>query len=364
MLPLLLAALLEAQSAVTIQQIRSIRSFSSPGDTEPGRVAFAHDDQFEYLATPVGLLRSRRFADPAEPAEVIAFDGRRVNHVASSGRYVYVLLGNGIFSTAPDPTILRSGDQGRTFSPIDRNLAECLNSRCEYLVGHHIEIAGGRIFVEAGGNVLVTPDEGLHWYQLYGSSTKGVPDLQICPVVFTVGGSTMYLGGECPLDMAWLSGGTLTGDGLSWATPPAPINRHLDFENRNVQFIQAKIDLWAGLEGALIRGGDFALHYDLGDSKYPYIRQFVAGAKETSVWLAGGFDKAHENGYLVLGSLLPPFKWQDVSYALAAGTTNVAMLAETADGTLLIVMQNGWRYTIGTIELGAWSSKRRAVAHR
>lgn len=363
MLPIVLAALLETQSAVVIQQIRSVRSFTAPGETEAGRVAFAHDDQFEYLATPVGLLRGRRFADPAEPAEVIAFDGRRVNDVASNGRYIYVLLGNGIFSTAPEPAILRSGDQGRTFLPIDRNLAECLNSRCQYLVGHHIEIAGGRVVVEAGGNVLVTPDEGLHWYQLYGSSTKGVPDLQICPVVFTVGGSTLYLGGECPLDMAWLAAGTLTADGLSWATPPAPVNPHLVIENRNVQFIQARSDLWAGLEGALIRDAAFALHYDGDDAKYPYIRQFVVGTK-TSVWLAGGFDKAHEGGYLVLGSLLPPFQWQDVSYALPAGTTNVAMLAETTDGTLLIAMQNGTRYTIGTIELGTPSSKRRAVVHR
>jgi hypothetical protein len=363
MLPLLLAALLETQSAVVIQQIRSVRTFTAPAETEAGRVAFAHDDQFEYLATPVGLMRSRRFADPAEPVEVIAFDGKRVNDVASNGRYLYVLLGNGIFSTAPEPTILRSGDQGRTFSPIDRNLAECLDSRCEYLVGHHIEIAGGRIVLEAGGNVLVTPDEGLHWYQLYGSSTKGVPDLQICPVVFTVGGSTLYLGGECPLDMAWLSAGLLTSDGLSWATPPGPVNPHLDFENRNVQFIRAGAELWAGLEGALIHGTGFALHYDGDDAKYPYIREFVASTK-TSVWLAGGFDKAHDNGYLVLGSLFLLFKWQDVSYALPAGTTNVAMLAETADGTLLIAMQNGTRYTIGTIELGTPSYKRRAVVHR
>jgi multiple sugar transport system ATP-binding protein len=83
-----MAAILETQSAVVIQQIRSVRTFTSPGETEAGRVAFAHDDQFEYLATPVGLLRSRRFADPAEPAEVIAFDGRRVNEVEPSRRGV------------------------------------------------------------------------------------------------------------------------------------------------------------------------------------------------------------------------------------------------------------------------------------
>ncbi len=360
MLPLLLAALLETQSAVVIQQIRSVRSFSAPGETEAGRVGFAHDDQFEYLATPIGLFRSRRFADPAEPAEVIAFDGRRVNDVVSNGRYLYVLLGNGIFSTSPEPTILRSGDQGRTFSAIDRNLAECLNSSCQYLVGHHIEIAGGRVVVEAGGNVLVTPDEGLHWYQLYGSSTKGVPDLQICPVVFTVGGSTLYLGGECPLDMAWLAGGTLTADGLSWATPPATVNPHLVIENRNVQFIRVRSDLWVGMEGALIRGASFALHYGGDDTKYPYIREFVAWTKNTSVWVAGGFDKAHDSGYLVVGNA---GQWLDVSPALPAGTTNVAMLAETADGTLLIAMQNGTRYTIGTIELGTPSSKRRAARH-
>ncbi|HSP17363.1 MAG TPA: hypothetical protein VLV78_21645 [Thermoanaerobaculia bacterium] len=365
MLPLILAAVL----------IHPVRSFTVAADSTPGRVSFAHDDQYEYLATPVGLMRSRRLADPAEPAEVVAFDGRRVNDVASNGRFLYVLLGNGIFGTSPDSTLLRSGDHGHTFSPIDTRLAECRGARCEYLVGHHVEIAGGRVVVELGGNVLVTPDEGLHWYQLYGSVTKGVPDLQICPVVFTVGGSTLYLGGECPLDSGWIGGGTLTADGLSWLSPPTRVVPHLDLGNRNVQFIRVGSDMFAGIEGALIRGTSFTIFYDLGAQRYPYIRQFVEWSKNPFIRLAGGFDKVDESGFLAFsggpgpGALPPdilpflPIVWEDVSAALPAGTTNVAMLAEAADGTLLIATQNGWRYTVGTIELTSSSSKRRAARH-
>jgi hypothetical protein len=367
MFSLILAAMLETQpSAVTVQQIRTIRTFIVPTESEPGRLSFAHDDLYEYLATPVGLFRSRRFADPSEPAEVIAFDGRRVNDVVSSGRFVYVLLGNGIYSTSPEPTVLRSGDHGRVFSPIDTNLGECLGTKCEYLVGHHIEIAGGRLVMELGGNVMVTPDEGLHWYQLFGSATKGVPDLQICPVVFTVGGSTLYLGGECPLDVGWIAGGTLGIDGLSWLTPPSRIAPHLDLENRNVQFIRAGDDMFAGLEGALIRGITFTLFYDRGASRYPYIRQFVEWSKNPLVRLAGGFDKVNVSGFLAFsgGPIVGSLTWQDVSTLLPAGTTNVAMLAETGEGLLLIAAQNGMRYTIGVIDLSPPSSRRRAVVHR
>jgi hypothetical protein len=364
MFPLVLAVLLETQaSTVTIQQIRPVRSFIVPAESEPGRISFAHDDQYEYLATSVGLFRSRRFADPSESAEVIAFDGRRVNDVVSNGRFVYVLLGNGIYSSSPEPTVMRSGDHGRTFSPIDTNLGECLGTKCEYLVGHHVEIASGRLVMELGGNVMVTPDEGLHWYQLYGSATKGLPDLQICPVVFSVGGSTLYLGGECPLDVGWIAGGTLGIDGLSWLTPPSRIAPHLDLENRNVQFIRAGNEMFAGLEGAMIRGVDFTLFYDRGAARYPYIRQFVEWSKNPLIRLAGGFDKVDESGFLAFsgGPVAGPLAWQDVSTLLPAGSTNVAMLAETGEGLLLIATQNGSRYTIGVIDVGLPSAKRRAV---
>lgn len=360
----LLAVLAQADPApITVRQIRPVRSFGT-ADTSPVRMSFAYDEQYEYLATPEGLFRSRRFADPAEPAGVIAFPDRPVHQVVCDGGYVYVLVGNGTNVASPNPVLMRSPDHGETFLPLDAALGDCSRGTCQYLVGYHIEVVPGALFAELGGNLLVTPDEGQHWWQLHGTPANGVPDAQVCPLVFTVSGTLVYLGSECPLDEGWISSGRVAANLLSWDQPPR--RSTIQLENRNVQFIR-KIEtgeVFAGVEGGLAKqinsSSDFgfAIHYDLASSRYPYIRELVASSNDRGALLAGGFDKANRTGYLAFTS---GTAWSDVSARLPAGVDNVALLAESRDGTLLIVLQDDVQYTIGIIDIGPYLPKRRAV---
>lgn len=340
--------------------IRPVRTIPAPQTgADAVRLVFAHDDQFEYLGTPAGLYRSRKFVDPAEPAALIAFPDRAVHAVAVDANGVYVLLGDGFFATSTQPTLMRSVDHGQSFDPIDAALADCADPPCHYLTGHHIEFAGGAMFVEIGGNLLVTRDAGLHWTSLYGISRNGIPSLLVCPLAFTVAGLDVYIGSECPLDEAWIARGSLNPDLQSWAAPPVRFD--LPLGNRNVQFIRETrtAGVVAGVEGALIAPDRYLIRYESSGTQYPYFREFVESSVRSALTFAGGFDKARSTAYLAMSTESPP-GWNEISYLLPPGTDNVAMLGEAADGTLLVALQDAAQYTIAVIDLYD-RTKRRAV---
>lgn len=359
---LLLAALLLVSEPV--------RTLDLPEAVEATLVSYARDSQYEYLATPNGLYRTTRLTDPAAPLEVVAFEGRVVNYVAVDSGVLYVMLGHGIFSSSPDPTLLRSFDHGLTFEALDQALrTECFGGNCEYLIGTRIAFHGGAMFVDSGRNVLVTRDAGQTWSVLYGLTADGRPVTQLCPVVFEVIGTQMILGGECPLDVGWISSGTLSADLLSWAVDPLPVNMP-DTENRNVQFIRSLGDgeVWAGIEGALLKsvdGGssfDFKIHYPIDSGVYPYIAELVSSSRDRDLMVIGGFDKGDASPYLAY-SANGGETWLDVSEKLPweHDFANVALIAEDREGQMFLVLQDGGRYTLRTVDAGATPSRRRAV---
>ncbi len=351
-------------AALVIKSLQPLQQLPIDSGTEVPTYGYARDAQFEYLATPQGLYRSPRLA--TSTPQLIAFGGEAVHAVAINDGALYVAKGAvNEAATHPEHTLVRSTDHGATFTNIDAALLDCSLLPCAYLVPTRISFGPDRIYVNAGGNILASADEGASWSQLYGLPSNGKPAAQVCPVKFELTGSKMLLGGECPLDVAWLHRGTLNDNLLEWADEPQPVTAP-EMENRNIQFIRHVGDgvVYAGIEGALLKSTDggesfrYVLHYDLeAPDRYPYLGQFVIVPQDPRVMLIGGFDKKNAVGYLAW-SRDGGESWQDVSYLV--GPAFVSLLTVDAEGRVLIGLQDGARFVLGEVVLGE-QSKRRAV---
>jgi hypothetical protein len=353
----LLAAVLVIKSLQPLQSM----TVSVP---DPPTYAYAADDQFEYLAAPNGLYRSPRLA--TSPWQRIAFAGETVHAVAVRDGVLYVAKGGvNEASTSEQHTFVRSTDRGVTFTNIDAGLLDCALQPCGYLVPTRIGFGPDQIYVNAGGNLLASDDDGASWHLLYGLDFQGKPTAQICPVKFARIGNEMLLGGECPLDVGWISRGTLNANLIEWSEEPRAVIAP-ELENRNVQFIRDLGNgvIYAGIEGAVLKSTDggatfrFVIHYDLeAEDRYPYIGHLVVSSRDPRVMIVGGFDKKNDAGYLAYSSDGGE-TWQDVSHVV--GKPYVSLLIEDGDGRVLAGLQNGEEFTLAEIILGE-RGKRRAV---
>ncbi len=318
-------------------------------------LAYARDAQYEYLGTTDGLWRSARLTDPSQPLERIAFPGQRVQALTIRDAELFAGKQPTIEETSADHTLVVSSDHGATFTPIDEGLRDC-SLGCGHMAVHQIAADGGRLFVNAAGNIVVSPDEGQSWTPLFPSAKQAA--VQTCPVTFDVVADSMLLGGECPLDIGWIGRGTLTPDGLHWRDEPQRLTVE-DMANRNVQFIEhVGATVFAGVEGGLLRSDDggasyrWSIYFPLTSGRYPYIRQLARA--QSGALFAGGFDKGTQKAYLV-ESLDGGETWIDISPMGDA----VTLLAEEADGRVLIAVTDGQRFTLGEVTVG----RRRSVAH-
>jgi len=325
---------------------------------------YARDDQFEYLATPKGLYRSPRLAT-SQPQR-IAFGGEAVHAVAVHEGALYVAKGEGNEAgSSTGHTFVRSTDHGATFTNLDAGLLDCALQPCTYLVPTRMSFGPDQIYVNAGGNLLASDDDGASWHLLWGLAHQGKPTSQICPLKFERIGNLMLMGGECPLDVGWIRRGTLQANLVEWAEEPASVSAP-ELENRNVQFIrdQGNGVVFAGIEGALLKSTDngasfrFVLHYDLeAEDRYPYVTQMVTSSRDPRVMILGGFDKKNAVGYLAY-SHDGGDHWQDISNAV--GPAVVSLLVEDADGRILAGLQDGAQFTLAELVLGE-RAKRRSV---
>lgn len=358
MLSLILAVLV-------IKSLQPLRQLPIDSGTFIASYDYARDDEFEYLATPNGLYRAPRLA--ASQPELIAFAGEHVQAVAINEGALYVAKGPGNEAgNSPDHTLVRSTDHGATFVNLDAGLLDCALQPCGYMVVTRIAFGPDQIYVNAGGNVLASDDDGASWHQLHGLQHQGKPTSQLCPVKLAVAGEHMFLGGECPLDVGWLHRGTLAPNLVAWAEEPRAVTVP-EMENRNVQFIRVLGDgvVFAGIEGALLKSTDggatfrFVIHYDLeAPDRYPYIAHMVVSSRDPRVMLVGGFDKKNIVGYLAYSGDGGE-TWQDVSSLV--GAPLVTLLAEDADGRVLAGLQDGAQFTLAEVVLGERGVKRRAV---
>ncbi|HEY0144521.1 MAG TPA: hypothetical protein VGF48_26795 [Thermoanaerobaculia bacterium] len=372
LLTLLLASAIDVSAArYAVQSVRPVRELTRFPQTESIQTVYARDDHYEYLALPDGLYRGARLGDPNQPLERIGFAGQSVHSVAVHDGKLYVLRGEGSSTLVSQPTLLRSTDRGATFTSLSENLKDCSLGPCEYLAGDDIAFAENRIFVNAGGNLLVSGDDGASWTILYGlPGSDGKPAAQLCPVEFQRVGERMLLGGECPLDVAWLSAGTLRPDLLGWAEQPRAVNTPW-MENRNIQFIRhLGGDEWlVAIEGAILKSSDngasfrWVMHEDIDTHDfYPYLWEFLQPAAYPDLLIAAGFDKKEARAHL----LYSPDRgesWINASHLLGPTTfpSAVTNLTVDADGRLLAVVHDAGRFDLVELEIGLAKEKRRAV---
>lgn len=353
-------------AVLVIKSLQPVQEVPLPDEKDFIRVAsYARDASFEYLGTPVGLYRAPRLATGT--AERIAFADESVTALATNDGALYAAKGRAHFAVWPERTLLRSRDRGATFEPIDAELYNCIvETECGYLVPQQIRAESDRLFVEAGGNLIVSANDGQTWEQLWGGKWQGRLTPMSCPIVFERIGETMLVGGECPLDWGFIRAGRLRPDLLGW-NGDLELVKTPEMENRNVQFIRhiGNGVVYAGIEGALMKSTDggasfrYVIHYPIdAHDRYPYIGHMVVSSRDPRFLVIGGFDKKNLTGYLAYSNDGGE-TWQDVSGMV--GEPYVILLAEDADGRMLIALDSGSKMTLAEIVFGAATQKRRAV---
>lgn len=244
--------------------------------------------------------------------------------------------------------------QAAGFAPRDQGLRACNEYFCSTLAMTDIKLAGTRLYTNAGAgeNLFASSDNGASWRVL-----RGQFDSMICThTSFEVVGDRVLVGGECPLDDAFIDGYQLAQDGMSLAKPDKLAVTTPELENRNVQFIQALPGaqrVFIGVEGGLLRSDDggkrfkFVIHNPVdGASAYPYVRTLLALKNNPDTLVAGGFDKKNFRPYLAfsrdggdtwneISSLLPGYTPAQTG-ELKASVVN--SLAEDPEGRIIVVL--------------------------
>lgn len=157
-------------AALVIESLQPLRTLEVPRHEQGfGVFTYARDGQHEYLGTPRGLYRTDRIATGT--LEKIA--DQPVSAIAANANALYASFGlhNHAYGEGESHTLHRSFDRGATFVSIDEGLLDCSltpwGEPCRYLVARQIEIADGRLFVEAkkdgSGYLAYSNNGGATW---------------------------------------------------------------------------------------------------------------------------------------------------------------------------------------------------------
>lgn len=240
-----------------------------------------------------------------------------------------------------------------SFVPRDRDLQTCNAYFCETLTMYDIKQQNGRLYANAGGgsNLFTSNDKGATWQVVLGQKAS----MMCYASKFHVFKDRVMVGGECPLDMAFVDAYQLNADGSALASEDKLKIGLPDLENRNVQFIEpveGSATVFVGVEGGLLRSTDngnnfkFVIHEPLeGGKGYPYIKAFLPVKSKPGFIVVGGFDKANGRPYLAWspdGGMV----WNDISkqvpgYDNVDGDENsvgaVSAIVEDPQGRILVV---------------------------
>jgi hypothetical protein len=239
-----------------------------------------------------------------------------------------------------------------TFAPRDQPLEHCLGNWCAPLAMSDLKLVGNRLYMNAGAgqNLFVSDDAAANWRVVLGQF-----DSMVCThQAFQVVGDRLLVGGECPLDFAYVRAYRLGADGKLASNAELPVALP-KLDNRNVQFIEQVAGtqrVFAGVEGGLLRSEDggqsfkFVIEKPIeGGKTYPYIRAFLALSGKPDTLVVGGFDKANALPYLAW-SADGGATWTDISallpgYARAAGDTalaEVSSLSQDPQGQVIVTV--------------------------
>jgi hypothetical protein len=238
------------------------------------------------------------------------------------------------------------------FAPRDQPLENCIGGWCAPLAMNDMKLAGNRLYTNAGAgqNLFVSDNLAASWRVVLGQF-----DSMVCThQAFQVVGDRLLVGGECPLDAAYVRAYRLGSDG-KLASPDALPVALPALENRNVQFIEQVANsqrVFAGVEGGLLRSEDggqsfkFVIQQPVeGNKTYPYIRSLLALSGKPDTIVVGGFDKANALPYLAW-SADGGTAWTDISallpgYARAAGDSafaEVSSLSQDPQGRVIVTV--------------------------
>jgi hypothetical protein len=338
-----------------------------------GAAALVFDDLYAYIATPNGLFRTNKSITAESSFELIGFQNTVITNLYVHNNTLYVLkLSKETPGTrATDHSFLRSEDRGATFIPMDAALEYCLGGYCSFLSPTQAVFKDNLIFLNGGGapNLHVSNNNGTSWIPLLGTiATNACYDQS-----FEITGNRVLIGGECPLDIAYLRGGTLRPDLLGWASPEQqPTNVVTpNLENRNVQFIKNNLntpDVYTGVEGGLLKSTDlgqsfrFVIKYSSGNSlrSYPYIQKILFHSKNPNVIVVGGFDKGSLRRLFLAYSKDNGESWLDVSSQtqfLVGEPSNtpeldtVQFISEDSEGRVLVGITRPQTKTLTIVQL-------------
>lgn len=257
-------------------------------------------------------------------------------------------------NSAQESALCELNAQGTGFTPRDQSLRACNDYFCSTLWMTDLKLVGNRLFTNAGAglNVFVSDNKAANWRVLLGDF-----DSMICThSAFHVVGDRLLVGGECPLDDAYIRAYQLTADGSALVSKNELPVTLPELQNRNIQFIESvpgTSRVFAGVEGGLLRSDDggrtfkFVIEHPIeGGKMYPYVHTFVTPKDNPNVIVVGGFDKQNAKPYLAW-SADGGDKWTDLSSKLpgfnrtaAEGgkTSQVTSLVEDPQGRLLVTL--------------------------
>ena len=240
-----------------------------------------------------------------------------------------------------------------SFVPRDQDLRVCTGSFCETLSMQDIKLHGQRLYSNpgAGLNLFTSANGGNTWSVIRGQKAS-----MVCtPTKFHVIGDRVLVGGECPLDMAFVEAYQLNADGSALASEAKLALNLPALENRNVQFIESVPDtkrVFVGVEGGLLRSEDNGVSFKFviqeplsGSKKYPYIQSFLPLKGKPDTMVIGGFDKATQLPYLAW-SKDGGVTWNDISSATpnygkapaGGAVTTITGIFEDPQGRILVTM--------------------------
>lgn len=252
-------------------------------------------------------------------------------------------------------------EQGTGFVPKDEGLRECDSRVCITMSPTDLKGVRNRLISNAGGgtNVQLSETGGSTWRVLTGELRS-----QACyEAKFELIGDRLLIGGECPLDSAYLRAYQIEPYTLYMKSEtPLPVELP-DLQNRNIQFIERIAGtnrVFVGVEGGLMRSDDggksfkYVIHHALSQPEiipvrvgseasatYPYIWKIVSPSNQPNVIVVAGFDKPNTRPYLAWSSDGGD-TWTDISNKLpgfdARTGGQVTELVEGPRGELLLTV--------------------------